>query len=195
MLASTSPRRAALLETLGRPFSVLDPGVADEAEAALAADARRRGAPIEGALRRLAAAKLLASLPRCAPEAEVLAADTAVVDGERMLGKARDLAEARDVLWSLRGRVHAVVSAVALRDRRARLRIGIATTEVRFRAFSREALEAYLARGVWGGKAGAYGEQDPEAAALIEAVTGSASNVRGLPLELVGALLAPGEDA
>lgn len=195
MLASTSPRRAALLEALGRPFTVLDPGVEDGAEVALAADARRRGATIEGALRRLALAKLLASIPRCAPAAEVLAADTAVVDGERLLGKARDPQDARDVLWSLRGRAHQVVSAVALRDRRGRLRVGVATSEVRFRAFSREVLETYLAREVWPGKAGAYGEQDPEAAPLIEAVSGSSSNVRGLPLELVGALLAPEEDA
>ncbi len=189
ILASTSPRRADLLVALGRPFTVLDPGIDDGAEAALASDARARGHGAAETLRRLAVAKLLASVGRSPRGADVVAADTAVVDGERLLGKARDRGHAREVLWSLRGRSHRVLSGVAVRRGDGRLLTGVAESEVRFRPFTAEVLDAFLDHEVWPGKAGAYGVQDPETAPLVEGVSGSESNVRGLPLEVVRALL------
>ena len=79
---------------------------------------------------------------------------------------------------------------MAIIDRGGTLQTGVATSEVRLTEFSEQVLSRYLERSLWQGKAGAYGLQDPEAAPLIAEVTGSASNVKGLPLELALQLLA-----
>lgn len=185
LLASTSPRRVELLRATGRAVATVDPGLDDATEEALAAEALRRGRGPEGAVVRLAVAKLLAALPRAAPGQAVLAADTTVVLDGALLNKARDRAEAARMLAGLRGRAHEALTGLAGRDRRGRLRTAVGRSRVVFAAFDEAALAAYLASERWRGKAGAYGLQDPEAAPLIAGVEGSRTNVIGLPLELV----------
>lgn len=189
MLASSSPRRSQLLREAGVAIRVLDPGVSDAHEAGLLAQACARGLVPAECVEELAVAKLLAGIRRAERGQAVLAADTIVALGALALGKAPDRAAAAEMLWTLRGTTHEVHTGVASVDARGRLRRGVATTEVRFREFSRATLEAFLETELWRGKAGAYGVQDPASAPLIESVSGSRSNVIGLPLELVRAHL------
>lgn len=189
LLASTSPRRARLLQEAGWTLDVVDPGVDDRAESAVADQAGARGLGAAEAVLRIALVKLLAALPRAAAGQVVVAADTTVALEGAMLGKAVDEAEARRMLVSLRGRGHEALTGLAIVDRDGRLRTEVVRSVVRFHAFPDAPLEAYLASGAWRGKAGAYGLQDPGAAPLIEGVEGSRSNVVGLPLEAVSAIL------
>lgn len=189
VLASTSPRRGRLLGSLGLSFTTLDPGVDDAREADLAGEALRRGLGPGRIVRRLAVAKLLASWRRAPADATVLAADTVVALDGALLGKARDRDHAAAMLGALRGRTHQVLTGVAIRTSAGGLRAGVAASQVRFRPFPEDALAAYLDEEVWRGKAGAYGVQDAASAPLVAEVAGSASNVVGLPLELVRELL------
>lgn len=193
LLASTSPRRAALLREAGLTFRQVDPGLSDAHEEGLAEAALALGCDPPGVARRLALAKLLAALGREAPGGPALAADTFLVHDERLLGKAPDEAAARDTLQRLRGQRHDVLSGVAVRGPGGELRTGTCRSQVAFTSFSPPALEAFLATGLWRGKAGAYGVQDPETAPLVAAVEGSQSNVRGLPMELTLELLGGAE--
>jgi len=188
VLASTSPRRADLVRSLALPFTVLDPGVSDAAEAAILEAGRRVGLSTARIVTRVALAKLLAGIRRVPPGHPVLAADTVVAFDGVLLGKAKDREGARACLSALRGRRHDVVTGVALTSARGQLSTGVATSVVAFREFDDHALATFLDTGCWQGKAGAYGVQDPEAALLVERVEGSDSNARGLPLELVSEL-------
>lgn len=187
-LASTSPRRADLLRGLGVEFRAVDPGFGDRAEEALETEARRAGLSVPEVVRRNAVAKLLAALAAGHPP-PVLASDTVVADGPRVLGKAKDRAQARAMLESLRGRSHDVWSGVAYIDPRGSLTLDAVRSAVRFRAFEPQALDAFLQGDAWRGKAGAYGVQDEEARFLWESVEGSVDNVKGLPTERVAELL------
>ncbi|MBX3467111.1 MAG: septum formation protein Maf [Planctomycetes bacterium] len=189
LLASTSPRRSELLRSAGVAFEALDPGVDDAAEALVADDARARGLDPAAAVTRVALLKLLAALPRARAGQRVLAADTTVVLDGALLGKAPDRAAAAGMLGRLRGRGHEVLTAVALVGDGGGLRVEVERSEVRFADFGQAALQAYLDSGGWRGKAGAYGVQDEAAAALVAGVSGSWSNVVGLPLERVSAML------
>lgn len=189
LLASTSPRRSELLRSAGVAFEALDPGVDDAAEALVADDARARGLDAAAAVTRVALLKLLAALPRARAGQRVLAADTTVVLDGALLGKAADRAAAAGMLGRLRGRGHEVLTAVALVGDGGRLHVEVERSEVRFAAFDDGALQAYLDSGGWRGKAGAYGVQDEAAAPLVAGVSGSWSNVVGLPLERVSAML------
>lgn len=189
LLASTSPRRSELLRSAGVAFEALDPGVDDAAEALVADDARGRGLDPAAAVTRVALLKLLAALPRARAGQRVLAADTTVVLDGALLGKAADRAAAAGMLGRLRGRGHEVLTAVALVGDGGGLRVEVERSEVRFAAFDDVALQAYLDSGGWRGKAGAYGVQDEAAAPLLAGVSGSWSNVVGLPLERVSAML------
>jgi septum formation protein len=123
-----------------------------------------------------------------APEAfYVLAADTVVSVGRRILGKPRDAAEAAEFLLLLSGRRHRVTTAVCLRhgDRTASR---IVETRVKVKRLSDEELSAYLRSGEWRGKAGAYAIQGLFGAFVPE-ITGSYTNVVGLPLTETAALL------
>jgi septum formation protein len=189
VLASTSPRRATLLREAGVAFTQDSPGIDDAAEAALLAACRVAGHDPAAVVRRLALAKLLAAAVRL-PGQTILAADTIChLDGE-LLGKADDEAHARAILGRLRGRAHEVLTGVALLAGAGRLLADVVTSHVRFNRFDEATLEAFLATGLWAGKAGAYGIQDAESAPLIEGVTGSVANVKGLPIERVRSLLA-----
>ncbi len=123
----------------------------------------------------------------------VLAADTVVALGRRLLGKPADAAEARGFLALLSGRRHRVVTAVAVR-RGERRWSRIVETAVRFKRLSPREIDGYLASGEWQGKAGAYAIQG-RAGGFVPWIGGSYSNVVGLPLtETLGLLAAAGVD-
>jgi len=171
-LASASPRRRELLHQIGVPFRLIGIGV-DET-------AHKDEAPMAH-VSRLAAAKAHAGW-QCArsPHAPVLAADTAVVlDGE-ILGKPRDGGDAKDMLLSLSGRTHEVLTAVALRIADG-LDIKVSRTLVTFRPIDAAEAAAYCNTGESADKAGAYAIQG-RAAVFIADLRGSYSGVMGLPL-------------
>lgn len=180
ILASASPRRLELLAQVGiRP------------DATLPADIDETPLPRElaGACAlRLAAAKAEA-IP--ADGVVVLAADTVVAVGRRLLGKPADAAEAEAFLRLLSGRRHQVVTGVAVRAG-GRTRTRSVETAVRFKQLDRTEIAAYLASGEWRGKAGGYAIQG-RAGALVPWIGGSYSNVVGLPLtETLNLLAAAG---
>lgn len=120
--------------------------------------------------------------------AYVLAGDTVVALGRRILPKAEDEATARRCLELLSGRRHRVLSAVALCAPDGTVRERLSETSVRFKRLSPEEIEAYLASGEWQGKAGGYAIQGA-AEGLIAWISGSHSGVVGLPLFETRALL------
>lgn len=177
ILGSASPRRLDLLAGIGvRPDRVVSPDI-DETPLP-------REAPRALALR-LAETKA-AAVP-AGPEDFVLAADTVVALGARVLGKPADAAEAEAFLRRLSGRRHRVYTGVALRGASRRWR-RVVETVVRFKQLSEREIADYLAGGEWRGKAGGYAIQG-EAAAFIPWIGGSHSNVVGLPLAEVANLL------
>jgi len=170
VLASASPRRRELLETIGLGFEVRP---LDLDEGALAGTLP----PMEAATA-VAAAK--ARAVQAAPGTVVLAADTmVVVDGE-MLGKPTDTADAGRMLRKLRGRQHTVVTAVTVRGAEAEWTAALEST-VRMRDYADHEVDAYVAGGGGLDKAGAYGIQD-EGFLPVEAIEGCYCNVMGLPL-------------
>ncbi len=180
VLASASPRRLDLLRQIGIVPDFVDPADLDET-------------PLKGELPaahvvRLAAAKARAVAPRH-PGAFILAADTVVACGRRILPKAEDAATARACLTLLSGRRHRVYGGVALIMPSGEMAIRRVVSRVAFKRLSTTELEAYLAGGEWHGKAGGYAIQG-YAAALIPWMSGSYSNVVGLPLYETAQLLA-----
>lgn len=111
----------------------------------------------------------------------VLAGDTVVAAGHRILPKTETAEEARECLKLLSGRRHDVVSSVVLRSPDGSLRTRLSKNIVRFKSLSREEIEAYLSGEEWRGKAGGYAIQGV-AEALIQWMHGSHSGVMGLPL-------------
>jgi septum formation protein len=172
VLASGSPRRAAVLAQLG-----LRPEV-------IAADVDERYQPGETPaehVERLARAKALA-VARAEASALVVAGDTVVVDAGRVLGKPRSTEEAAAMVASLAGRTHEVYSALALVGEHGTVS-GAACARVRFRAFDRATARRYAETGEPLDKAGAYGIQGL-GAALVEAVEGDYYCVVGFPVGL-----------
>lgn len=171
VLASASPRRRELLGRLGIAPSAVVAADIDETP-------RRDELPRPYALR-MAREKARAA---AAPDgAHVLAGDTVVALGRRILPKAEDEATARRCLVLLSGRRHSVLSAIALRAPDGTMRERLSTTVVRFKRLSDEEVAAYLASGEWHGKAGGYAIQGM-AEALVVSLSGSHSGVVGLPL-------------
>lgn len=171
VLASASPRRIALLAQVGIAPDHVDP--ADIDETPLKAEAPPRLAE------RLARAKAQVVAAR-RPGAVVLAADTVVAVGRRLLEKAADEAEAARFLRLLSGRNHRVFTAVAVaHDGRVAARVN--ETRVSFKPLSEAEIAAYVASGDWRGKAGGYGIQGP-AGAFVRRIVGSHPAVMGLPL-------------
>lgn len=111
----------------------------------------------------------------------ILAADTVVACGRRILPKAEDEATARQCLNLLSGRRHHVLTAVAVIDPTGRLRERLSDTIVTFKPLSAAEIDAYVASGDWTGKAGGYAIQG-RAEAYVRALSGSHSGVVGLPL-------------
>jgi len=177
ILASASPRRRELLARLGiEPARVVHADV-DET-------------PLTGELPRDYALRVAREKARAAadPAAHVLAGDTVVAVGRRILPKAEDEATARRCLELLSGRRHRVMSAVALLAPDGSLRERLNETQVRFKRLSNDEIRAYLAGGEWHGKAGGYAIQG-SAEGLIAWIGGSHSGVVGLPLFETRALL------
>jgi septum formation protein len=187
-LASQSPRRRQLLEQIGARHELLLP---DEHEDAEALEATRRGEAPDAYVERVTRAKLAAARARHARRAlapaPILAADTTVALGARILGKPTNADEARAMLDALSGRTHRVLSAVALWTGTRRLQ-ALSASRVRFTRLPRAAIEAYIASGEPFGKAGAYAIQS-SLAGWIEHIEGSYSGIMGLPLAETAALL------
>ncbi len=170
ILASRSPRRRELLAGLGIPLEIR-PAETDEAV--------RPGERPEAYVARVAREKAEA-----VPGEVVLAADTAVVVGQQILGKPADAADAARMLRILSGTTHRVLTAVCVRCTApppGRERGLVVSTQVRFRPLSEEQIAWYVATGEPLDKAGAYAVQGM-GGALVESVVGSVSGVVGLPL-------------
>jgi septum formation protein len=172
VLASASPRRLELLRQVSLAPDCVDPATIDETP--------RRGELPPAHAMRLAEEKARAVMPRH-PGAFVLAADTVVACGRRILPKTEDEASARCCLQLLSGRRHRVHSAIVLASPDGRLVSRRVDTQVAFKRLSEAEIAAYLRSSEWRGKAGGYAIQG-RAAALIRWVCGSYSNVVGLPL-------------
>ncbi|WP_408588858.1 Maf family protein [Novosphingobium sp.] len=172
ILASASPRRRDLLARLGVVADGVAPADIDES-------------PLPGELPRAHAVRLAAAKARAAaaiaPGALILAGDTVVGAGRRILPKAEDEATARACLALLSGRRHRVFSAVALLYPDGTLREALSETIVRFKRLSDAEIDAYIAGGEWHGKAGGYAIQGA-AEGFCGWLAGSHSGVVGLPL-------------
>ena len=181
ILASASPRRRELIARLGiEPARVVHADI-DETP-------RKAELPRDYAVRMAREKALAAADPANDLGAHVLAGDTVVAVGRRILPKAEDEATARACLALLSGRRHRVLTAVALLAPDGTLRERLSETQVRFKSLSDEELGAYLAGGEWHGKAGGYAIQG-SAEGLIAWIGGSHSGVVGLPLFETRALL------
>lgn len=180
VLASASPRRLALLAQIGvTPDDVISTDI-DET-------------PLKGETPRLLALRLARSKAEAAraDDALVLAADTVVAVGRRILPKAETEAEARDCLALLSGRSHRVYTGVALRtagSQPAKTATRLVETRVAFKRLTAEEIDAYIASDEWRGKAGGYAVQGL-AARYIISIIGSYSSVVGLPLYETALLL------
>ncbi len=179
ILASASPRRHELLARLGVTPAAISAADIDETPAS--SELPRNYAT------RMAREKAL-SVSGAGDATHVLAGDTVVALGRRILPKAEDEATARQCLKLLSGRRHRVLSAIALRYPDGTLRERLSETVVRFKPLSTSEIDAYIAGGEWHGKAGGYAIQG-SAEGLIAWISGSHSGVMGLPLFEARALL------
>jgi septum formation protein len=182
VLASESPRRKTLLAQAGVIPDLIAPADIDETE--------KKGEIPRLYVLRLAREKA-ATIAAREPDAMVLAADTAVALGRRILPKAMNGGEVRQCLEMLSGRRHLVVTAIAL-SIGDNIRIRTVETRVAFKRLTREEIDAYVQCGEGEGKAGGYAIQG-RAEAFVRLINGSYSNIVGLPLaEAVGLLRAHG---
>ena len=172
VLASASPRRLDLLRQVGLEPAEVDPADIDETPAA-------RELPRIYAMR-MARSKLAAVASRH-PGAVVLAADCVVVCSRRILPKTETETEARACLDRLSGRRHRVLGAVAVGFPDGTVRTRCVVTVVRFKRLTAPEIDDYLRSGEWRGKAGGYALQG-RAARFVDFLSGSYSNVVGLPL-------------
>ena len=179
VLASASPRRLELLRQAGIEPDLVASADIDETP--------RAGELAIATARRLAHAKS-AAVARAHPDAFVLGADTVVARGRRQLPKAEDEAAARACLELLSGRRHRVHTGIAVHAPDTVSRSRVTSTTVAFKRLSKGELQGYLRSGEWRGKAGGYAVQG-RAAALIRSISGSYTNVVGLPLLETVALL------
>ena len=179
ILASASPRRLDLLRQLGIRPDAVDPAEIDET-------AHPGELPGPHALR-LAREKALTVASRH-PDAFVLGADTVVACGRRVLPKAEEAETARRCLALLSGRRHRVHGGIALVDPGGRMFDRRVETVVAFKRLAAAEIAAYLESGEWRGKAGGYAIQG-RAARFVCWLSGSYSNVVGLPLFETAALL------
>jgi septum formation protein len=185
VLASGSPRRLSLLEQVGIrpdllvPTQVNETQKKSEAPRALAARLARTKAEA-------AAAK--AKVRDLGEGVYILAADTVVAVGRRVLDKPQTIDDAAFALKFLSGRAHRVFTAIHLITPKGAVRARTVETRVRFKRLSREDIESYLVSGEWRGKAGGYAIQG-RAEAFVQNLQGSFSNVVGLPLHETVALL------
>lgn len=177
ILASASPRRAELLSAAGLPFTARPVDVDEQP---------REGETPRDYVVRVATDKSRACL--VPPDAVVLAADTAVIAGARILGKPADAADAARMLRQLSGRAHLVLTGVVLR-RGEREIAAVESTAVTFAPLTEEDIAWYVGTGEPFDKAGGYAVQGL-ASRFVDRIDGSYSNVVGLPVATVCRLLA-----
>ena len=174
ILASSSPRRAEILERAGWPHEIIVAGI-DETVL-----------PNEEAaayVQRLARSKAEAVASRL-EQGLVLGADTTVVVAHQILGQPVDEADARRMLGLLNARWHDVLTGVAVVRVGGETRVACETTRVRFAEISEKEIDWYISTGEPFGKAGAYGIQG-KASLFIEEIQGDYFNIMGLPIRLV----------
>lgn len=181
VLASESPRRLALLAQAGITPDAILPAAIDES-------VLKGEAPRVHALRLAVEKARRVESEYSGKPAFILAADTVVAVGRRILPKARDNAEVRACLKLLSGRRHQVITAVALISPQGKLRTRIAMTRVSMLRLTEDEIGTYVESREGVGKAGGYAIQG-RAEALVKEISGSYSNVVGLPLALTVALL------
>jgi septum formation protein len=178
VLASASPRRKHLLESLGIEFLVDPSGMDESVEPAGAGEAGKSPAQTAQTWARLKAGSICASHP----DSWILGADTIVVLDGRIFGKPSGRPEAVEMLQALGGRTHEVVTGMCLLQPGGKVRRSCsAVTRVHFKDLSLMEIEAYVRTGEPLDKAGAYGIQGI-GAFLARSVEGSYTNVVGLPL-------------
>lgn len=188
ILASQSKGRQQLLQKAGIEFSVEVSNV-DE-------DAYKQHIPHDAEkLTLVLAIEKAKTVANHKQQGLIIAADTIIQvkhHGKlRMVGKADDESHAKAILSLLSGKTHQVITGVAVIDiDNNKMESGVASTDVHFRTLSDQAIEDYLAANDWQGKAGAYGIQGDSAKMLISHIEGDESNVIGLPLGLLGELVA-----
>jgi nucleoside triphosphate pyrophosphatase len=185
VLASGSPRRLSLINQVGIEPDALRPTDIDETP--------KRGELPRAYATRLAREKAEVALAGVRIDDElkgsyILAADTVVAVGRRILPKAELLDEATQCLRLLSGRNHRVHTAICLVTPKETFRSRYVETRVRFKRLSEEDIEAYLASGEWRGKAGGYAAQGIAGGFMVK-IVGSYSNIVGLPLYEALALL------
>jgi len=179
VLASASPRRRELLKKIVDDFRVI-PSCIDE-------DKIREPDPVKFALE--AAILKARDIGERHPSSLVIAADTIVCLGNRIIGKPRDREDARRTLGALSGTRHRVITAVALfKKDEGKLRSGYEESFVRFRRLDASAIETYLDSGDPLDKAGSYAIQEVNDA-FVESLEGDYDNVVGLPVQLLRRLL------
>ncbi len=186
VLASASPRRLELLAQIGVRPDAVAPAEIDESP--------RRGETPRALAERLAMEKARASAAIALKRPElgsclILAADTVVGVGRRVLPKCETAEEAEACLSLLSGRGHRVFTGLALITASGAARRRLIETRLRFKRLSREEIDAYIASGEWRGKAGGYAIQGI-AGVFVMRLVGSYSNVVGLPLAETAGLLA-----
>ncbi|GHF17736.1 Maf-like protein [Kordiimonas sediminis] len=176
ILASASPRRRDLLAQIGVVPNAIDPADIDETP--------RAGERPKEYAERIAQEKAALVATRHAGSL-ILAADTVVACGHRILPKAEDEATARRCLSLLSGRKHRVISGISIVTKDGVQHTKSVSTSVTFKRLSASEMKQYLADGDWHGKAGGYAIQGP-AATFVRFLSGSYSSVVGLPLFEVG---------
>jgi septum formation protein len=174
VLASSSPRRAEILERAGWSHEVIVAGI-DES--------LKPNEEPAAYVQRLARSKAEAVAKKL-EEGLVLGADTTVVIANQILGQPKDETDARMMLDRLNGKWHEVLTGVALVRVGGKSRVAYETTQVRFAEMSKEEIDWYISTGEPFGKAGAYGIQG-KAALFIEEIQGDYFNIMGLPIRLV----------
>lgn len=181
ILASASPRRLDLLAQVGVCPDAVVPADIDET--------RERDESPRALAARLARAKAeaVAARPEHADDF-VLAADTVVAMGQRILEKPADAAEAKRFLDMLSGRRHRVIGGICLVSPGGRVAARTVVTQVRFKRLTADEIAAYVDSGEWQGKAGGYAIQGL-AGAFVPSINGSYANVVGLALTETVALL------
>ena len=181
VLASASPRRRELLAQIGLSPTIMVANI-DETP-------QKREKPQPYALR-MASEKVLKVRDQNAETVNhfVLAGDTVVACGQRILPKTEDEASARACLALLSGRRHRVYGGIALISPNGNLRTRLVTSTVRFRLLGQNDIDSYIATGEWHGKAGGYAIQGI-AALFVQQISGSYSNIVGFSLFDVAAML------
>lgn len=185
VLASGSPRRLQLLGQIGITPDALRPAQIDETP--------RKGEMPRTLASRLARAKAEAARDQISEDGDladavVLAADTVVAVGNRILGKPEVVEQAVASLELLSGRAHKVMTGLCVISPDDRVRVRIVETRLRFKRLSRNEIEAYIASREWRGKAGGYAIQGL-AGCFVQKVIGSYTNVVGLPLTETAGML------